>query len=126
DRYAAGLEFRIPIVDMLTTSAALRYDKYDDVTDVDDAVTYNLGLEFRPLNNLLARGTIATSFRAPDMHYIFAGDSGFFTVADDYYKCRAYEPDEPIEDCTWAQQNPQGTRSGNRNLKEEKGDSWTV
>lgn len=126
DRYAAGLEFRIPIIEQLTTSAAVRYDKYDDITDVDDAVTYNFGLEFRPNTALLIRGTAATSFRAPDMHYIFAGDSGFFTVADDYYKCRRYEPGVPFEDCTYADQNPSGTRSGNPGLKEEDGKSYTA
>lgn len=126
DRYAVGLEFRVPIVDTLTSSAAFRYDKYDDVTQVDDALTYNLGLEFRPFGNLLVRGTAATSFRAPDMHYVFAGDSGFFTVVDDYYKCRKYEPDADIDECSYSGENPSGTRRGNPDLKEEEGISYTA
>lgn len=126
DRYAAGLEVRVPILEQLVSSAALRYDKYDDITSVDDAVTYNLGLEFRPISSLLARGSAATSFRAPDMHYVFAGDSGFFTTVDDFYKCRKYEPDVDIGDCTYAAQNPFGTRSGNPDLEEEEGTSYTA
>lgn len=125
DRYAAGLELRVPIVEQLTTTAAFRYDKYDDVTDVDDALSYNFGFELRPLNNLLFRGTAATAFRAPDMHFIFAGDSGFFTTVDDTYKCRKFDPDVPAEDCEFADQNPQGTRRGSPDLKEEEAKSYT-
>ncbi|MGQ0622797.1 MAG: TonB-dependent receptor domain-containing protein [Panacagrimonas sp.] len=126
DIYAAGLELRIPIVAKLSTTAAFRYDKYDDVTDVDDALSYNFGFEFRPMSNLLLRGTAATAFRAPDMHFVFAGESGFFTVVDDYYKCRQFEPDAALEDCSYADQNPSGTRRGNRNLKEEDAITYTA
>ena len=33
------------------------------------------------------RGNYATAFRAPDMSYIYAGESGFFGSATDFYKC---------------------------------------
>lgn len=88
DRIAVGTEFSVPITEDLTASIAARWDKYDDVTNVDDATTYNLGLEYRPVENLLLRGTIATSFRAPDMHFVYADPSGFFTSATDQYLCR--------------------------------------
>ena len=126
DRYAAGLEFRIPLLDVLSTTAALRYDKYDDRSNVDDALTYNFGLEYRPFESVLVRGSTATSFRAPDLHYLFAGESGFFFTADDVYKCRQYEPELALEDCTYAAQNPSGIRQGNPQLEEEEGESYTL
>ncbi|RYE63287.1 MAG: TonB-dependent receptor, partial [Oxalobacteraceae bacterium] len=125
DRYAAGVEFRIPVLESLTASVAGRYDKYDDITAVDDAITYNLGLEWRPLDSLLLRAAYGTSFRAPDMHYVFADPSGFFTTVTDEYLCRRDEPGVPLAQCTVPQANPSGNRQGNPGLKEEEGKSWT-
>ena len=137
DRYAAGVEFLIPVFDQLTVTAAARYDKYDDITDVDDAVTYALGLEYRPTNNLLLRGRFATSFRAPDMHYVFAEPSGFFVTLPDYYLCaKDLGVDENSPGGLTACIDPirgdlsansiAGTRQGNPNLEEEEGESYTI
>jgi outer membrane receptor protein involved in Fe transport len=89
DRYAAGVEFRVPILESLTGNIAARYDKYDDITEVDDAVSYMAGLEWRPLDNLLIRGSFSTSFRAPDMQLVFAQGAGSFSGILDQYACRA-------------------------------------
>lgn len=88
DRSAVALELRLPLMQDLTANIATRYDKYDDITAVDGAATYNIGLEYRPIDDLLIRGTYATSFRAPDMHYVNADPSGFFSSANDQYLCR--------------------------------------
>ncbi|UWX03578.1 hypothetical protein H1235_11390 [Pseudoxanthomonas sp. NC8] len=42
DRYAIGTEFRIPILETLTAQAAARWDQYDDISNIGDAVTYNI------------------------------------------------------------------------------------
>ena len=89
DRYAAAVEFRVPIFSMLDAQLAARYDKYDDITAVDDAITYNLGLEFRPIDSLLFRGSYATSFRAPDMQLVFAEGAASFSSVLDEYSCRS-------------------------------------
>jgi iron complex outermembrane receptor protein len=136
DRYAVGTEFLVPIVEMLTATAAVRYDKYDDITDVDDAFTYGLGLEFRPLDDLLIRGRYATSFRAPDMHFVFADPSGFFQTVPDYYVCAkdlGIDEDSPggLSSCidpvrgTLGTTSVQGFRAGNPFLEEEEGESFT-
>lgn len=125
DRLAAGLEFSIPVHSMLHLSAAVRYDEYDDVTNVDDATTYNGGLEFRPNDKLLIRGSIATSFRAPDMHFVFADPSGFFTFVTDEYLCQRDEPGVPISACTNNSVNIFGERVGNPLLMEEESESYT-
>ncbi len=89
DRYAAAVEFRVPIFSMLTAQIAGRYDKYDDITSVDDAITYNFGLEFRPLDNLMFRTSYATSFRAPDMQLVYAEGAASFSSVLDEYSCRS-------------------------------------
>jgi outer membrane receptor protein involved in Fe transport len=89
NRYALGAEVRVPILSSLTAGIAGRYDKYDDVTAVDDAVTSQFSLEWRPLDSLLFRGSYATSFRAPDMQMVFAEGSGSFSAVVDQYACRA-------------------------------------
>jgi iron complex outermembrane recepter protein len=126
DRYALGVEFGLPLHPTLNLTTALRWDKYDDVTAVDDAITYNLGVEWRPVDALLLRGAYATSFRAPDMHFVFADASGFFSTVDDQFLCRRDEPDSDIDDCSYANSQFRGSRQGDRNLEEEEGESFTV
>ena len=152
DRLALGGELRVPLLETLSASLAARYDKYDDITDVDDAFTYNLGLEYRPLDSLLVRGSFATSFRAPDMHFVFADASGFFQSPQDEYLSRRCQGELPVggntaplpgEDPNDADgpaidaSNPApancqeiysvaGFRQGNPGLAEEEGESFTV
>ncbi|MBD8525608.1 TonB-dependent receptor plug domain-containing protein [Pseudomarimonas arenosa] len=126
DRYALGLEFGLPLHDTVNATLAGRWDKYDDITAVDDALTYNVGLEWRPIDSLLVRGGYATSFRAPDMHYVFADPSGFFQSVDDLYLCRRDEPGTPTSDCTFANSSFRGSRQGDPNLEEEEGESFTA
>lgn len=125
DRYAGGVEFGVPLTEQLRATLAGRYDKYDDVTNVDDAFSYNLGLEFRPVEQVLLRGSLATSFRAPDMHFVFADPSGYFTFATDEYLCRRDEPGTPLPACTYADLPIEGESAGNRALEEEEGRSYT-
>ncbi len=89
DRYAMGAEFRVPLLDSLNMNIAARYDKYDDITEVDDAITTMAGLEWRPFDSLLLRASYATSFRAPDMQLVYAQGAGSFAGILDQYACRA-------------------------------------
>jgi iron complex outermembrane receptor protein len=136
DRYAAGVEFRVPIFSMLTAQLAARYDKYDDITAVDDAITYNVGLEFRPIDSLLFRGSYATSFRAPDMQLVYAGGAASFSTILDEYSCRsgtglgqaAGAPGRTRAQCNVSGDvtlyQAQTRVAGNPLLKEEEGTSW--
>ena len=126
DRFAGGVELALPVAEKLRLSLAARYDKYDDITQVDDALTYNVGFELRPIDSILVRATYATSFRAPDMHFVFAGESGFFTTVTDYYKCREYDPGTPYATCAFNLEVIAGQRSGNPDLEEEEGKSYTA
>ncbi len=87
DRYAIGGELSIPIFESLKMSLAGRFDKYDDITNVDDAKTWAAGLEWRPFDSLLVRGNYSTSFKAPDMHFVYNEGSGSFGNALDTFRC---------------------------------------
>ncbi|GAB6196758.1 TonB-dependent receptor [Lysobacter xanthus] len=128
DRYAAGVELNIPITSMLTASLAGRYDKYDDITDVNDAKTWGAGLEFRPFKSLLIRGNYATSFKAPDMHYVFAERSGSFGTVTDYYSCFKAGINPNVCGGAGATYNYSAftTSQGQKTLREETGNSWTA
>jgi iron complex outermembrane receptor protein len=128
DRYAAGVEFKFPLHDTFTANLAARFDQYDDITEVGDAFTWNAGLEWRPFDNLLVRGSYATSFRAPDMHFVFADESGFFSGVFDEYNCRADGFAFNSATCRGVNYNYTafGVRQGNPELEEETGKSWTA
>ncbi|OHU88018.1 MULTISPECIES: TonB-dependent receptor plug domain-containing protein [Pseudoalteromonas] len=147
DRYGMALEFRVPITEQLQANIAGRYDYYDDETEVDGAFTYQLGLEYRPLDELLIRANYGTTFRAPDIHQVFAGPSGFYQGFTDYWlesKCVqivtgqdtglsqaendaiAYQCDMDSAGKLKEGQRYQGTRTGNKGLKEETGYSATL
>ena len=128
DRYAVGAEFSIPVFDSLKLSLAGRYDKYDDITNVDDARTWGAGLEWRPFESLLIRGNYATSFKAPDMHFVFNAGSGSFSTALDYYRCLSTGGTPGTASCTGSTYSYSmfATSQGEPTLKEETGESWTA
>lgn len=124
-RYAAALEFDVPIFRQLNATLAGRYDDYAFSGKNEAQFTYSAGLEFRPLNTFLARGYYGTSFRAPDMNYLFQGQTkGYYPSTTDYYRCN--QAGEPISNCEFANVSPgvNYVQSGNDNLKPEKGTSW--
>ncbi|HSX65295.1 MAG TPA: TonB-dependent receptor, partial [Pseudoxanthomonas sp.] len=93
DRWSVAGELRLPLASTFDVSLAGRYDRYSYGNKNPGKFTYSMGLEWRPLETLLVRGSYGTGFRAPDMHYLFAGDDYYRTVSTDYYQCRTAEPD---------------------------------
>ena len=125
ERIALGLELTLPLTKQLRTTLAGRYDNYDDITGVDGAITYNLGLEWRPHETLLLRAQRATSFKAPDMQFVFGSSRFFFTLRDPY-RCRLEQPGVPLAQCTINNVTALGISRSDSNLVEEEGDSWTA
>jgi iron complex outermembrane receptor protein len=133
-RYAATTELRMPVLKMLTFDFSGRYDDYKVEGSSVDAATYNLGTEFRPLENnkVLLRGRYGTAFKAPTLADEFQGPSGFFTTLTDYYACtvRGYTPPNYTNAagsaCPYAQDSFQGTTSGNTQLKPITAKVWDV
>lgn len=130
NRYALGAEFQVPVVSTLTANLAGRYDKYADKSDVGGAFTWQAGLEWRPVSSLLVRANYATSFRAPDLTYLFTDHSSNFYSLVDVYKCRLDGLASSSSDCRSGSSEYQdfveGEYEGNRDLKEERGKSFTA
>jgi outer membrane receptor protein involved in Fe transport len=127
NRYAVGAEISVPWTETLKSNFAARMDKYDDASSISNAFTWNTGLEWRPTSNFLARGSYGTTFRAPDMHYIYAGESGFFTTIIDEYNCRLDGTDyRQCGDTGEYAYSVAGLRRGDATLKQETGKTWTA
>lgn len=96
DRWSAAGELRLPLAQSLQASLAGRYDRYSYGDQDPGKFTYSLGLEWRPHDSLLVRSSYGTGFRAPDMHYLFAGEDYYRTnAATDYFACRSDNPARP-------------------------------
>jgi iron complex outermembrane receptor protein len=87
-RYAGTTELQLPIVSMLTANLSGRYDDYRVDGNGVDKFTYNLGLQFRPVEQFLLRGRYGTAFKAPTLADEFQGQSGSYTTLTDYYNCQ--------------------------------------
>ncbi|MCD9029125.1 TonB-dependent receptor [Luteimonas sp. BDR2-5] len=126
NRWALAGELRMPLHETLNLSAAGRYDQYRFAGRDPGRFTWSTGVEWRPLDSLLVRGSYGTAFRAPDLHYVFAGPGNDETSVDDYYRCATEEPGESIDDCSYSREGIIRSRAGNRELNPETSDSWTA
>jgi len=124
--YALAGELSVPITAELLASAAVRYDRYQWTGNAIGRPTYKLAFEYRPIDTLLLRANYATAFRAPDMGYLFAGDSGYFIGAPDFYGCETFYPGEALRDCPAYNQSTRGVRAGNPDLKPITAKSYGV
>jgi len=127
-RFAFGGEFRTPLgTKKLIASLSARYDSYKFGGRTDSKPTYKVGLEFRPIDNLLFRGNYATAFRAPDMDYIFQGNSGFYTGGNDYYLCRLQGfTQNDLSDCPQANESLFSFYHGSPDLKDISAKTYSV
>lgn len=123
-RKAIGGELRFPIFRPVTVTAAGRYDTYAFRGRSIGQGTYTLGLQLHPTERLLLRGGYATSFRAPDMNYIFGSEiKGYVPGLTDYYQCRLDKQEYSSFDIGY---NIDYTFAGSPDLKPEHGRSWTA
>ena len=117
DRYAGALEFLVPLAKDMTAvknlelSLAGRYDYYNDETEVGGAFSPQVGLMYHPVEDVLIRGSWGKSFRAPDMHRIYAGTTIGFGTAE--YTL----PDGSIYEDSY-----RSISSGSKTLEEETGE----
>ncbi|WOH38620.1 TonB-dependent receptor [Thalassotalea fonticola] len=141
-RYAFGGELDLPIIEDMNLKLAGRYDQYDDdTTDVGGRFSPQVGLTYKPTSNLLLRGNWGKSFRAPDMHRVFATDGGYYTAGVDFSSCEDQyyenardtagnypadlEPFDP-ESANCPAQSIKGNSKGSKTLKEEEGTNYGV
>ncbi len=125
-RYAGTTELRLPVLEQVTIDMSGRYDDYKYDGGSFDKFTYNIGLEYRPLKQLLVRGRYGTAFKAPTISDQFQGSSGFFTSSsNDYYYCySAGYTNANIQNCPRAGESLAGTTSGNPALQPITATVW--
>lgn len=126
NRWALASELRMPVLESLNLSVAGRFDQYRFAGRTVDKPTYSVGLEWRPVESLLVRGSWGTAFRAPDMHYIFAGPGNDETSATDYYRCATEQPELELDDCDYSSEGIIRSRTGSPDLEPETSTSWTA
>lgn len=78
-----GGELNFPFSGNFELDIALRWDDYDDDSDVNSAVSPRLSLTYSPSESLLTRLSWGRSFRAPDMQRLFGGTSDSFNDITD-------------------------------------------
>jgi len=95
--WASYAELSLPVLDTLTVEAALRYDRY---SDFGGNLSPQITVEYRPLDELLLRGSITSVFRAPDMHRVYGDATDGFNSVIDFKQCQAMggTPGKPNSD----------------------------
>ena len=126
NRWALASELRMPVLDTLSLSVAGRFDQYHFAGRDPNRFTWSAGMEWRPVDSLLVRGSYGTAFRAPDLHYVFAGPGNDETSAPDYYRCATEQPDVPFDECDYEREGIIRSRDGSPDLEPETSDSWTA
>lgn len=126
-RGAGTLELRLPVLSQLLFDLSNRYDSYH-VSDTNVSKdTYNLGVEYRPVQTVLLRGRYGTSFKAPTLSDEFQGTSGFYQTGTDYYTCaKTGYTGANIANCPQANESVFGTTSGNPHLSPITATNWNV
>lgn len=83
DHLGIGGELNFPFAENFDLNIALRWDDYDDDSDVGSAFSPRLAMAYSPAENLLFRFSWGKSFRAPDMQRLFGGETrGFNDIVD--------------------------------------------
>lgn len=125
NHYAGAVEFTVPILSNLKAAVAGRYDRYSFAGTNEGKPTFNVSLDYKPVEAVRIHGSYATSFRAPDMNYVFQAKSyGYYAETTDYYRCGL--ANEPLSSCPYTNYSPGAnyTQSGSHNLGFENGRSF--
>jgi len=129
-RYAAAMEWKLPLLEQLTMSASARYDAFNVSGSTISKPTYNVGLEYRPFETLLLRARYGTSFKAPTLADEFQGPSTYYDTPTDYYNCAllGYSADVAPIKCPTKYNGASviGVQSGNPDLKPISATNWSA
>ncbi|WP_208606039.1 TonB-dependent receptor [Paracidovorax cattleyae] len=125
-RWALAGELRLPLLEPLTLESAARYDRYAYSGRQIGRFTWSTGLEWRPNEHLLLRASQGLAFRAPDLHYLYAGEGIDESQGTDYLRCAREEDTAAATDCRFDNEPLLRRRRGNLDLKPETSRSWTA
>ena len=97
--WASYAELSLPVLDTVIINTALRYDRY---SDFGGNLSPQISVEYRPMSELLIRGSVSSVFRAPDMHRVYGNATKGFDTVIDFKQCQALggTPSQPHSDPT--------------------------
>lgn len=122
----------LPFAHALDVNAAIRYSNY---STFGDTTTGKVGLAYRPLRDLLLRGTYSQGFRAPSILELFQGRrQTTFQAVDPCNGGAAANPTRPgcagvpagYNQNQFGSGTIQGTVAGNINLQPESADTYSL
>ena len=112
-------ELLVPVLSNLDMQLALRHEKF---SDVEDATVGKVALGWRPIDQLLLRGSWSEAFRAPNLITVNQGmNSRQSTVRDQV--CIFVDPEEDVLDCDDSVPELQG---GNPDLVPETSENYNI
>ena len=120
-------EFRIPAMETLEMELGYRYSDYDTFGDTSN---WKFGVQYRPIDDLLLRGSAGTSFRAPSIQELYGGSGiSFPSITDPCAKnptsfCIA--DGVPSGGFTKISDQIRTQVGGNANTQPEEADSYTL
>ena len=120
-------ELNIPVVKNLDVNVAVRYDDYSDFGGTTNP---KISFRWQPIQSVLLRGSYNQGFRAPTLQDAYSPNSLTYTGSpyDDPLLCPGGKVNAALggqesRDCNQQFQQQQG---GNKNLKPETSDAWTI
>ena len=127
NHFGAGVEFSDPDVSSVEPERgdALRRVRYSG--NASGKVTYTAASNGARAQPAAAR-LVGTGFRAPDLSYLYAGQSGSSSGGSDYYCAAATNRTRRrifVDDCTTATSSFNGRSHGSTALKDETSKSFT-
>ncbi len=102
--FSAFTELQVPLLDNLDAQFAVRYE---DFSDIGDTTVGKVALGWRPIDQLLLRGSWSEAYRVPNL--ITVNESGVArsnTVLD--YVCDYVDPGQTLLDCEYGMQRTAG------------------
>ncbi|KEQ17635.1 TonB-dependent receptor [Endozoicomonas numazuensis] len=120
-----GAEVLVPVVDKVEVTLAARYDDYKDDSNTGSAVTPKVSFTYRPVDEVLVRGSWGKSFRAPDMQRLFGAGVNAFNDSLDPTYCDAYVGTEEGRKVACGTQYFDVVTGANKELEEETGTNYS-
>ncbi|WP_341501241.1 TonB-dependent receptor [Gallaecimonas sp. GXIMD4217] len=118
DQYSIFGELAMPVTEQLDVQLALRYEHYSDFgSDTNPKVAFS----YRPMDNMMLRGSWGTAFRAPSLVQLGLGPTQESPLLIDSLRC----PQTGLaEDCDPMERTV--ILAGNPDLEPEESDSFNV